>query len=155
GLDQIQYVFLELPKYRAGDAPEGIVDRWAYFFREAKNLEVIPPALDQEPFREALEVARVARFTAEEWNVYDRAKMAEQDARGALSLAEKQGLMRGRAEGEAAGQADLLLRLVEQRFGPPDETLITRIRTATPEQILRWAERILTAESCEETFRDP
>ncbi len=40
--------------------------RWAYFFREAENFEVIPPALDQEPFREALEVARVANLTAEE-----------------------------------------------------------------------------------------
>ncbi len=29
------------------------------------------------------------------------------------------------------------------------------IRTASPEQILRWAERILTAESCEGIFRDP
>ncbi|MCP4660824.1 MAG: Rpn family recombination-promoting nuclease/putative transposase [bacterium] len=147
GLGQIQYVFLELPKYRAGDAPAGIVDRWAYFFREAKNLEMIPPALDQEPFREALEVARVARFTPEEWSVYDRAKMAEQDARGALSLAEKQGRVRG--------QADLLLRLVEQKFGTPDENLVTRIRTATLEQILRWAEQMLTTESCEEIFRDP
>ncbi len=156
GLDQIQYVFLELPKYRAGDTPEGIVDRWAYFFREAKNLEMIPPALDQEPFREALEVARVARFTPEEWNVYDRAKMAEQDARGALSLAEKQGRVRGLAEGRAEGAAaKLLLRLVEQKFGPPDETLVTRIRTATMEQILRWAEQMLTAENCEKVFRDP
>ncbi len=84
GLGQIRYVFLELPKYCAGAEPEGIVDRWAYFFREAENFEVIPPALDQEPFREALEVARVATFTAEEWESYDRAKMAEQDLRGVV-----------------------------------------------------------------------
>ncbi|MCP4655783.1 MAG: hypothetical protein GY856_10230, partial [bacterium] len=45
GLGQIRYVFLELPKYCAGAEPEGIVDRWAYFFREAENFEVIPPAL--------------------------------------------------------------------------------------------------------------
>src|SRR5512141_597548 len=45
GLSQVQYVFLELPKYAAGDAPEALVDKWAYFFREAKNLEVVPPVL--------------------------------------------------------------------------------------------------------------
>src|SRR5262249_15682364 len=58
GLRQIQYAFLELPKYSAGKAPETLIDKWAYFFREAKNLEVIPPALSEGPFLEALEVAR-------------------------------------------------------------------------------------------------
>jgi len=99
GLSQVQYVFLELPKYRAGDAPEGTIDRWAYFFRESENLTVVPPALAVPPYREALEVARVAGFSAGELDLYDRAKIAEQDARGALSLAERQGHEEGRAAG--------------------------------------------------------
>lgn len=101
-LSQVQYVFLELPKYAAGSSPEGIVDRWAYFFREAENLEVIPPALAAEPFREALEVARIANFTAVELEAYDRQKIAEQDSRGALRLAERSGREKGLAEGEKA-----------------------------------------------------
>ncbi len=90
-LSQVQYVFLELPKYRAGDDPRGLIDHWAYFFREAENLDVVPAALAGPPFSEALEVARIANFTAEELEVYDQAKIAEQDARGALSLAESHG----------------------------------------------------------------
>ena len=43
GLSQVQYVFLELPKYDAGDSPETLIEKWAYFFREAKNLTVVPP----------------------------------------------------------------------------------------------------------------
>ena len=89
GLPQAQYVFVELPKYRAGDRPEGFLDRWVYFFREAKNLDMIPDVLQGAPFREALEVARIANFTPAELERYERAKMAEQDARGALSLAER------------------------------------------------------------------
>ena len=58
GLRQIQYAFLELPKYSAGKAPETLIDKWAYFFREAKNLEVVPPVLSEGPFLEALEIAR-------------------------------------------------------------------------------------------------
>lgn len=103
GLSQVQYVFLELPKYRAGDTPEGMIDRWAYFFREAENLAMVPPALSLPPYRDALEVARVAGFSAGELDLYDRAKIAEQDARGALSLAELQGREEGRAEGRAEG----------------------------------------------------
>ena len=29
GLPQVQYAFLELPKYAAGDAPQALIDRWA------------------------------------------------------------------------------------------------------------------------------
>ena len=82
GLPQVQYVFLELPKYAAGDEPKTLIDKWAYFFREANNLTVVPPALSEGPFREALEVTRKTAFTPEEWELYERAKMAEQDARG-------------------------------------------------------------------------
>src|SRR5262245_901809 len=103
GLSQVQYVFLELPKYAAGDDPQGMIDRWAYFFREAENLEMVPPALSVPPFREALEVARMAGFNTGELDLYDRAKMAEQDARGALSLAERQGVEKGMRKGIAKG----------------------------------------------------
>ena len=58
GLPQIQYVFLELPKYGVGADPQTVVEKWAYFFREAKNLNVVPPALSEAPFRDALEVTR-------------------------------------------------------------------------------------------------
>jgi predicted transposase/invertase (TIGR01784 family) len=118
GLSQIQHVFLELPKYAAGGAPQTLVERWAFFFRETKNLHLIPPVLAEAPWSDALEVARIARFDEFELDAYDRAKMAEQDARGALSLALRQGreegekkghakgLVRGRAEGRAEGLAE-------------------------------------------------
>ncbi len=106
GLSRVQYVFLELPKYRAGDAPEGTIDRWAYFFREAKNLAVLPPALAVSPYREVLEVVRMAGFSAGELDLYDRAKIAEQDARGALSLARRLGHEKGLEEGRAEARAE-------------------------------------------------
>jgi len=106
GLGQVQYVFLELDKYAGGPQPVGILNKWAFFFREAENLEVIPPELDEEPFREALEVARMAGFSEAELELYDRSKMAEQDARGALELAASQGRSEGLAEGRSEGLAE-------------------------------------------------
>jgi predicted transposase/invertase (TIGR01784 family) len=111
-LGQVQYVFLELPKYQAGDDPGGLIDRWAYFFREAENLEVVPPALAGPPFRDALEVARMANFTAAELEYYDQSKIAEQDARGALSLAQRHGRDLGREEGREEGLSEGLRRSV-------------------------------------------
>lgn len=104
GLGQIQFVFLELPKYRGAEHPETIVEKWAYFFREAENLTIVPESLKGQPFQGALEVSRTANFTPEEWDAYDRAKMAEQDARGAASLAERIGEERGFLRGEKAGE---------------------------------------------------
>ena len=52
-----------------------------YVVEMADNLEVIPPGLQEAPYTEALEIARVSSFTEGEWNAYDRALMAEQDAR--------------------------------------------------------------------------
>jgi predicted transposase/invertase (TIGR01784 family) len=177
GLPQVQYAFLELPKYAAGDAPETLVDKWAYFFREAKNLEVIPPALSEEPFREALEVARRVTFTAEEWELYDRAKMAEQDARGALTVARKEGLAEGVAKGLAEGVAkglaegvakglaegvakglaegkrDALLHLLARRGLSLTDDARARVAACADIAVLdRWFDNALTAETVADVF---
>jgi predicted transposase/invertase (TIGR01784 family) len=104
GLSQVQYVFLELPKYAKGEEPTTTVEKWAYFFRETENLDLVPPSLAGEPYRDALDVARTARFSPDEWEAYERAKMAEQDARGMLTLA--------RREGKTEGQAETLRRTI-------------------------------------------
>ncbi|MBK6534816.1 MAG: hypothetical protein IPF99_36350 [Deltaproteobacteria bacterium] len=56
--------------------------------------------------RAALDAARTAHFSSEEWEAYDRVKVAEQDARGALSFARAEGQGRGQAEGKAEGRAE-------------------------------------------------
>jgi len=99
---RVGLVFLELPKYGASSDPLSPVDRWAYLIREAGNLLVIPPALTQTPWAEALEAARISRFTPGEWDAYISVGMAIQDKRGALSLARKEGYRAGLLEGFAS-----------------------------------------------------
>lgn len=103
GLTQVQYVFVELPKYPIDRVPSGSVEEWAYVFRMGSKLDAVPAALHDRATRQALEAARSAQFTAAEWETYDRAKVAEQDARGALQFAEARGEARGKAEGKAEG----------------------------------------------------
>jgi hypothetical protein len=145
GLPQVQYAFLELPKYAAGDNPQKLVDKWAYFFREAKNLNVVPPALAEGPFREALEVARTATFDPEERELYERAKMAEQDARGALAVAHQ--------EGETAGKAGALLTFLAARgvlVSAQARAHIEECRDAPTLDL--WITRATTAASVEEVI---
>lgn len=125
GLSQVQYVFLELPKYEAGADPRTTVEKWSYFFREAENLGLVPPALAERPYAEALEVARTASFTAAEWEAYDRAKMAEQDARGAAIVAHM--------EGHEAGLREAILALcevLEIQLAPDQSQALARMREA-------------------------
>ncbi len=122
GLPQIQYAFLELPKYDGGPHPDNMLDKWAHFFRQAGSLEVIPPELDCEPFREAFEVARIASFDELELIAYDREKMAEGDARGRLELARDEGREEGREQGVVAGLRRSVTRLWQRGLGPmPDD----------------------------------
>jgi predicted transposase/invertase (TIGR01784 family) len=157
GLPQIQYAFLELPKYAAGDEPLTLVDKWAYFFREAKNLNVVPPALSEGPFREALEVARKTAFTPEEWELYERAKMAEQDARGALTVARREGVeegeVRGKLEGKLDGLREALLRLIGRVGIPLSEDERARILACTDAATLdRWFDNVLGAKTASDVL---
>mgnify|MGYP000886509431 CR=1 FL=1 len=149
GLSQVQYVFLELPKYDAGGSPETLIDKWAYFFREAKNLTVIPPPLSEGPFRDALEVTRTANFTPAEWEAYERAKIAEQDARGALSVARAE----GKDEGIVEGKRQALLRLLERRSLTPTEADRARIAACGDVATLdHWFDNALSAKMVAEVF---
>jgi len=165
GLSQVQYAFLELPKYAAGGEPQTLVDRWAYFFREAKNLNVIPPALSEGPFRDALEVARMATFSPEEWEAYERAKMAEQDARGALAVARQEGAesglaeglaeghKSGLAEGLAKGKREALLRLLARARLVLTQEEQEQIAACTDLATLdRWFDNVLGAKTTAEVF---
>ena len=48
------------------------------------------------------------------------------------------------------GEATLLLRLIELRFGAADQDVIRRIHEADSETLLHWSDRILTAQSLSE-----
>ncbi|MCC6557982.1 MAG: Rpn family recombination-promoting nuclease/putative transposase [Polyangiaceae bacterium] len=145
GMSQVQYAFLELPKYAGGDAPETLIDKWAYFFREAKNLNVVPPALSEGPFRDALEVARTATFSPEEWEAYERAKMAEQDARGALAVAHQ--------EGKLEGKQEMLLRLLTRAgIALTDDDRARIQKCADTTKLDRWIENILGAKTASDIF---
>jgi len=148
GLPQVQYTFLELPKYTAGSDPETMIDKWAYFFREAKNLDVVPPALSKGPFREALDVARTASFSPAEWEAYDRAKMAEQDARGALTVAHHEGVATGKREGKLEGKREALVRLLARAGLTLTDNDRARIQACSDAPTLdRWLDNVLGAKT--------
>jgi flagellar biosynthesis/type III secretory pathway protein FliH len=66
----------------------------------------------------------------------------------------EEGLKEGLKEGLQQGEATMLWRQMELRFGPLDERLRARVQAADAETLLRWGERILTAATAEDVLAD-
>ena len=65
----------------------------------------------------------------------------------------EEGREQGREQGRQEGEAIVLLRLITLKFGLPSEPVRRQIATADPETLLRWSERILTAQTLDEVLR--
>jgi predicted transposase/invertase (TIGR01784 family) len=66
----------------------------------------------------------------------------------------RQGMQQGMQEGMQQGEAELLLRLLERRFGPLDDAIRQQVKIADAEILLLWGERILTAQTIDEVFEN-
>jgi hypothetical protein len=63
-----------------------------------------------------------------------------------------QGLAQGRSEGRIQGESTILHRQLVRRFGDLPEWVIARLAAPAEDELLRWAERVLDAESLEALF---
>jgi flagellar biosynthesis/type III secretory pathway protein FliH len=92
---------------------------------------------------EAMLAERVKEWT-EEWK--------RQGLQEGIQQGLQQGLQQGMQQGLRQGEAAVVLRLLECRFGPLDETVRQRIQAADAETLLLWGERVLTAQTLADVF---
>ncbi|GAB4564688.1 MAG: hypothetical protein Tsb0020_15090 [Haliangiales bacterium] len=59
---------------------------------------------------------------------------------------------KGYEEGQAHGERGILLRLLEHRFGPLPASVAHRVSEASADELMRWSERVLDAESLDDVF---
>ena len=64
----------------------------------------------------------------------------------------EKGVLLGEEKGFEKGSLSILLKLLSRRFGELDPSVLDKLQTASPEQLERWAENILDAETLEEVF---
>ena len=65
----------------------------------------------------------------------------------------REGHQEGHREGRSAGTAEVLLRLLTIKFGPQPASMVERLAGASQVDLLRWSERVLSAEALEGVFR--
>ncbi|WP_267876494.1 Rpn family recombination-promoting nuclease/putative transposase [Moorena producens] len=142
--NEVKLVFVELPKFtKQLEELESVIDKWIYFIKEAPNLEIIPDNFREIPqLEKALTIANQAGLSVSEVEKLRKQEMVLEDARGALSFAKRQ----GREEGER----NLLLRLLESRFGKLTINTISLIEALTNEDLNRLSESIWDFQTSED-----
>jgi len=89
-LQDLQFRFIELTKFKKkSNELKTIIDKWTFFIKNAKNLDIIPENLDDEGLKEAYQAAAEYNWSKEEFDDYIKVGMREQDERGRITLAEK------------------------------------------------------------------
>ena len=71
----------------------------------------------------------------------------EDERRGKL-----EGKQEGKLEGTQLGEATILLRQIELKFGAISEQDRQRVASADAATLLKWSERVLRAESLDQVF---
>jgi hypothetical protein len=140
---------LNLPNMRYGPARR--VEVYAQAVRGLCTLEPDPEKqlkylefIDIYSGLDAEEQARYAQDYPEE------AKMMSTFAERFIEQGLQQGLEQGLQRGLQQGEAQMLLRLLERKFGAVPEGIRQRIEGAEADTLLAWSERVLTAERLEE-----
>ncbi|HYQ29197.1 MAG TPA: PD-(D/E)XK nuclease family transposase [Polyangiaceae bacterium] len=155
---QLELHLLELPKVpRAvarNDEPNLAI--WAKFLSAKADEELEKLAMEHPVLKRAkaaldrLSADEVARLQAE------HREMAlltyEAGIAAAREEAEQEGRTAGIQEGRTAGTSEVLLRLLTVKFGPQPANVAERLAGASQEELLRWSERLLLAETLERVF---
>ncbi len=82
----------------------------------------------------------------------EEAKKVSAFAERFIEKGREKGREEGREEGRVQGEAEVLLKLLQIKFGVVPDSYRQRIESADADTLLTWAERILTAETIEAIF---
>jgi predicted transposase/invertase (TIGR01784 family) len=111
----IELVFVELPKFTKGiEDLETLADKWLYFLKSAKKLQVVPESMNAVPeIKKAFEIANQANFSQDELEDLEHREIFIHDQRNAIKKALKQGLEQGKIEGRLEEKLEIARQLLD------------------------------------------
>jgi predicted transposase/invertase (TIGR01784 family) len=119
-IEGLEFVFLELPKFKAQNrAEKKMHELWLRFLTEVdeKTKEIPPEFLNDELICEAVGYMEKAAYTKEQLAAYDKYKIDIMSAQSMIDDAEEKGIAKGEeigiAKGKAIGEAKLQERETE------------------------------------------
>lgn len=139
-LTDLQQIYvIELPKLGRIPIPEHL-QQWLKFLTISNTQELKRLAQQNPAIGEAYKMLDYISQDPEERRRHLSRKMAQMDMRSAISTAEHR------------GEVLVLQRQLTKRFGPLSDWALTKLTTATTEQLENWSEKILDAPPSLEAF---
>jgi predicted transposase/invertase (TIGR01784 family) len=148
--DHLELHVLELPKLRdvLAGRDEPALAAWCRFLSADTDEELEALAMQHPILKEAKDA--LDQLSADP-DARERAARREIELKlweyGIAQVREE-----ARAEGKAEGKAELLLRLLAIKFGEVPTDVAARLARATDDELLRWSERMLAADSIGAVF---
>ena len=104
--DDIELVFIELPKMNKElQECENIEERWIYFIKNARKLDLIPNNLD-ENLAEAFKIASTANMSRDEIEIQEKREEFLFIQKNSIEKAKRDGLEEGREKGREEGREE-------------------------------------------------
>jgi len=95
-LKDFEFSFIELPKFKKDlEDLETILDKWIFFIKNAKKLDLIPKNFEEIEFKEAFDIAIRHKWSKKELEIYEYISLKEMDEQNALKTAENRGIEKG------------------------------------------------------------
>jgi predicted transposase/invertase (TIGR01784 family) len=144
--DHLELHVLELPKLQAGTdgSDEPNLTAWATFLAATTDEELTALAMENPVLKQAKDA--LDRLSADP-AARDRAEQREM-----ALLTYEAGLAKVRREGREEGKAELLHHLLTIKFGALPGDVTARFANASSAELLRWSERVLTADTLAGVF---
>ncbi len=137
-LKELSFAFIELPKFNK-QAHELVTneDKWIYFLKNIRKEDDIPQSLNNNEFKEACQAANRMTWTEAEYNAYENAIIAADDAKGQVEFARKE----GQAEGWTESQLNTARNLL--KIGKLNSAEISQATGLTIDEIERIKKEII------------
>ena len=102
--DDIELVFIELPKFKKSfQECENIEDKWIYFIKNARDLDVVPKIEDKN-LKKAFDIANTATLSKEELEIQEKREEFIFMQKSSIEKAKREGREEGREEGIEIGE---------------------------------------------------
>lgn len=98
-LKDLEFSFIELPKFKKTEQElTTLTEKWVFFIKNAENLNVIPSSVNDEGLKSAYQEADRHKWTKEELEEYEYARMRETDEIAEKLLVEEKAKMQEKFE---------------------------------------------------------
>jgi predicted transposase/invertase (TIGR01784 family) len=122
--DDIELVFIELPKFdKSFEECENIEDKWIYFIKNARDLEVVPKLQDKN-LKKAFEIANTASLSKDELEIQEKREEFLFIQKNSIEKAKREGLEEGRKKGREEGRKNEKIKIAKKLLDILDNEMI-------------------------------